>query len=78
MTLKEFSEDFYNAYQTVDSLCADGYDPHLTLSNMAQSMTKSGEFMRSVLTINLIYNLKISKQSYAKGILLLILPMVRY
>ena len=26
MTLKEFSEDFYNAYQTVDSLCADGYD----------------------------------------------------
>ena len=53
-------------------------DPHLTLSNMAQSMTKSGEFMRSVLTINLIYNLKISKQSYAKGILLLILPMVRY
>ena len=23
MTLKEFSEDFYNAYQTVDSLCAD-------------------------------------------------------
>ena len=31
-----------------------------------------------VLIINLIYNLKISKQSYAKGILLLILPMVRY
>ena len=53
-------------------------DPHLTLSNMAQSMTKSGEFMRSVLTINLIYNLKISKQNYAKEILLLILPMVRY
>lgn len=26
MTLKEFSEDFYNEYQTVDSLCADGYD----------------------------------------------------
>ena len=26
MTLKEFSEDFYNAYQTVESLCADGYD----------------------------------------------------
>ena len=26
MTLKEFSEDFYNAYQTIDSLCADGYD----------------------------------------------------
>jgi hypothetical protein len=26
MTLKEFSEDFYNAYQTVDSLCSDGYD----------------------------------------------------
>ena len=53
-------------------------DPHLTLSNMAQSMTKSGEFMHNVLTINLIYNLKISKQSYAKEILLLILPMVRY
>ena len=26
MTLKKFSEDFYNAYQTIDSLCADGYD----------------------------------------------------
>ena len=31
-----------------------------------------------VLIINLIYNLKISKQSYAKEILLLTLPMVRY
>lgn len=31
-----------------------------------------------VLIINLIYNLKISKQNYAKEILLLILPMVRY
>ena len=31
-----------------------------------------------VLIINLIYNLKISKQSYAKDILLLTLPMVRY
>ena len=39
---------------------------------------KYGHSMHSVLTINLIYNLKISKQSYAKEILLLILPMVRY
>ena len=53
-------------------------DPHLTLSNMAQSMTKYGHSMHNALIINLIYNLKISKQSYAKEILLLILPMVRY
>ena len=65
MTLKEFSEGFYNAFQTVDSLCSDE-KRILSLTNTALSMTRYGHSMHNVLIINLTYNLRTNRQSYAR------------